>query len=49
MVSPGFEQRLEGKVACIRSYEEFMAGAKVREYGESDFKVDSWKDTAVVM
>ncbi len=45
---PGFEQRLEGKVACIRSYAEFIAGGKVHEYGEFDFKDDSWKDTGVV-
>jgi ketosteroid isomerase-like protein len=47
MVSPGFQEMLRGRVACVESYREFAANAKVHDYTESDLKIAVWGDTAV--
>ncbi len=46
-VQPGFAGRGEGRRACVDSYREFMASAKVVDYAERDVTVDVWGGTAV--
>ena len=47
IVQPGFEGRVRGRRACVRSYEQFMAHSTVRKYKESRYEVNSWSNTAV--
>jgi uncharacterized protein (TIGR02246 family) len=47
LVHPGFSGRGEGRVACVQSYVDFLAAARVHEYTESDHQIDVWGDTAV--
>ena len=46
MVGPGFQELVRGRDACVESYREFGANAKVYEFTESDFKIGVWGDTA---
>jgi ketosteroid isomerase-like protein len=48
IVPPGFQQRIEGAVACAEGYKEFARIAKVDSYAESDAQVDVFGATAVV-
>ncbi len=47
IVGPGFRELVRGRAACVESYREFAANAKVHDYTESDFKISMWGDTAV--
>ena len=47
MAGPGFQELVRGRDACVESYREFAANAKVHEHIESDFKIGVWSDTAV--
>ena len=46
-VAPGFSQRIEGRAACIDSFRNFCANAKVREYKPSDPAIDICDETAI--
>jgi Domain of unknown function (DUF4440) len=46
-VAPGFQARIEGRAACIRSYDDFLAAATVDEFDPSEPSVDICGDTAV--
>jgi len=48
IVPPGFGGRVEGARACVKSYRDFTAAAKIQKCEERDFAVDTWGDTAVV-
>jgi ketosteroid isomerase-like protein len=47
VVQPGFGTRVSGREACVGSYAEFAAAARVHAYDESEHAVDVWGDTAV--
>ena len=47
VVQPGFGTRVSGREACVGSYAEFAAAARVLAYDESEHAVDVWGDTAV--
>jgi len=47
IVSPGFQALTRGRVACVRSYEDFVRNAVIHEYSESEPTIDVWGDTAV--
>jgi ketosteroid isomerase-like protein len=47
IVAPGFQGTERGRAACVNSYRDFVAQAKVHEYTESDATVDVWGDTGV--
>lgn len=47
MVRPGFSDRSEGRAAAVKSYEDFIAHATIREYRESEAAVDLFGDTAI--
>lgn len=47
LVTPGFSQRLEGREAILRSYEDFIHQAVTREFEEFDHSVDLFGDSAV--
>ncbi|HLG17202.1 MAG TPA: nuclear transport factor 2 family protein [Blastocatellia bacterium] len=47
IVPPDFQGRVQGKAACIASYEEFSRQAVVLEYKQSEPTVDVWGTTAV--
>jgi uncharacterized protein (TIGR02246 family) len=47
MVGPGFQELVRGRAACVESYREFAANAKVHDYTESDFKIGVWGDAAI--
>ncbi len=49
MVKPGLSDRVEGRDACIKTYEDFIAHATIREYRESEATVDLFGDTAVAI
>lgn len=36
-----------GKAACIKSYEDFLRAAKIRDFKESDIQVDLFASTAI--
>ena len=46
-VAPGFEQRLEGRVACVDSFREFCATAAVHNYTTSSPALDVVAETAI--
>jgi ketosteroid isomerase-like protein len=46
-VLPGFSARAEGPVACIATYDEFLAAALVLRYDEEEAAVDVFGETAV--
>jgi Domain of unknown function (DUF4440) len=45
--NPGFSGRLEGRAACVDSYRQFMAAARVLDYIEHGLAIDTWGNTAV--
>lgn len=45
--SPGFSGRLTGRAACVDSYRQFMASARVLEYVEHSVSIETWGATAV--
>jgi ketosteroid isomerase-like protein len=47
IVHPDCQGRTTGKAACVKSYEEFISRAIVREYNEGAPTVDLWNDTAI--
>jgi hypothetical protein len=47
IAAPGLQGRVEGREACIKSYDDFMGAAVVDEYRESEPTVDVCGDTAV--
>ncbi|HKI98117.1 MAG TPA: nuclear transport factor 2 family protein [bacterium] len=48
IVPPGFQQRIEGAVACAEGYQEFARLATVESYEESDATVEVFGATAIV-
>jgi ketosteroid isomerase-like protein len=48
IVPPGFQQRIEGAVACAEGYREFAQSATVQSYEESDARVEVFGATAIV-
>jgi hypothetical protein len=46
IVGPGFQLMCRGQEACVASYRDFIAGAAVREYSESQWTVEAWSGTA---
>jgi uncharacterized protein (TIGR02246 family) len=49
IVGPGFQAMGQGREACVRSYQEFLAAAVVHEYHEGEPAIDLWADTAVAV
>jgi uncharacterized protein (TIGR02246 family) len=47
MVGPGYQELLRGRAACVESYREFGANAKVHDHTESEMKINVWGGTAV--
>ncbi len=48
IVAPGFQQRVNGQDACIKTFEEFVNQASNIAYEETPLAVDVCGDTAVV-
>ncbi len=48
IVQPGFQQRCEGRMACVQSYLDFAAVATVDRLDQFDVDVHVAGDTAVV-
>lgn len=46
-VQPKFAGRLEGRAACVGSYREFCAQAKVREYRDGEPRIDLFGPCAI--
>lgn len=46
-VAPGFSQRIEGRTACVDSFRDFCANAKVRSFKPADPAIDICKETAI--
>jgi hypothetical protein len=46
-VAPGFQQRLEGRAACVDSFRDFCASATVHDFRTSGPSVDVFGETAV--
>jgi len=46
-VAPGFEQRLEGRAACVDSFREFCSTAIVHDYRTATPAVDLLGETAI--
>lgn len=46
-VAPGFQQRLEGRGACVDSFREFCSTALVHDYRTSSPAIDVVAETAV--
>jgi len=47
MVLPGLSARIEGRVAVVESYMEFMEHAAVGDYWEDEPTIDVWGETAI--
>jgi ketosteroid isomerase-like protein len=47
MVRPDFGGQTTGLPACVKSFEDFLAAAKVRDSRESEIAVRVWGSTAV--
>lgn len=47
IVPPGLTEPVEGREACIKSYDDFLGVADVEEYWEASPTVETWGDTAV--
>ena len=47
MVAPGFRERVHGADACVRSFEDFLTNAEVRDFRESEVVVDTFGPAAV--
>ena len=46
-VAPGFSQRIEGRTACVDSFRDFCAKARVRDFKPADPAIDICANTAV--
>jgi hypothetical protein len=46
-VAPGFQQRLEGRAACVDSFRDFCSTATVHDYRTANPSVDVVTETAV--
>ena len=46
--APGFSRRIEGRAACVDSFRDFCATAKVRDFKPSDPAIDICEQAAVV-
>ena len=46
-VAPGFSQRIEGRAACVDSFRDFCANAKVRDFKPADPAIDVCGETAI--
>ena len=47
-VAPGFSQRIEGRGACVDSFRDFCANARVRDFKPADPAIDIYEGTAIV-
>jgi hypothetical protein len=47
MIAPGFRDRVAGVEACVKSFEDFLSTAEVRDFRESDVTVDSFGAAAI--
>ena len=48
MVTPGFQQRVEGREAFLAGFVDFAQNAKVHQFSEENQQVDIAGDTAVI-
>src|ERR1700682_2586712 len=48
VVAPGLQQRVEGRDAIVRSYEDYVHHARTHSFEELEHSVDVFGDTAVV-
>ncbi|NIV71622.1 DUF4440 domain-containing protein [Candidatus Saccharibacteria bacterium] len=48
IVSPDFQQRIEGRDACVQSYKDFSTQATIHNFKELDAAVEVFGDTAIV-
>src|SRR5436305_4778139 len=48
LVGPGFTGRVEGRAACVQSYRDFGAAAKVEAFEIGDLMIEAWGAAAVV-
>lgn len=48
IIAPGFQERSEGRVECVASYQEFAELAEIHDYQEIDPQIDVTGSTAVV-
>ena len=46
---PGFQELCRGRAACVKSYEEFLAQAKVMDYQEGAPSVDVFGQGAIAV
>ena len=46
-VAPGFSQRIEGREACVDSFRNFCANARVRDFNPADPAIDVYAGTAI--
>ena len=46
-VAPGFSQRIEGRAACVDSFRDFCASARLRDYKPADPSIDVCGETAI--
>jgi len=44
---PGFQNPIKGKNNCVKHYEDFSAHTKIKNYGDSEYVVNIWDETAV--
>ncbi len=47
IVSPDFQVLGKGREACVKSYEDFIRQATLREFSESDATIEVWEHTAL--
>jgi ketosteroid isomerase-like protein len=47
MVAPGFKERVQGADACVRSFEDFLTTAEVRDFRESELVAEAFGPAAV--
>ena len=48
VIAPGFQGRVQGREAIVRSYEDFVHHARTQSFEELEHSVDVFGDTAVV-
>lgn len=47
IVGPDFQELSRGRAACVKSYHDFLAQARILDYRESEPIVDDWTAIAV--
>jgi hypothetical protein len=47
IVGPDFQELSRGRMACVKSYHDFLAQARIIDYRESEPIVDDWATIAV--